>query len=275
MACRLLALDVDGTLLDPEGRLQDAVVAAVREAAARVRVVLCTGRRYRTVRPVLEALALSGPVVVHNGVLVVDGATGETLHPHYLPSELHLEIRELLGQVGPPLVYVDHDDPDVDILTEMHAAHPFQRAYLEDMREETRFVSGPEAHADTRVILMSLMADGPTLRAQRERVQAQLGSRAQTNFLINKNYDGYILEVVAPGTGKWPALAQVAAAAGVDAHDIVAVGDDENDLGMIEAAGVGVAMGNAIEAVKRAADAQVASNADAGVIEAIERFALR
>ena len=73
----------------------------------------------------------------------------------------------------------------------------------------------------------------------------EFGDRLRTHTLINKNYQGLILELLSPMSGKWPALEAVAAEADVAPEEIIAVGDDTNDIEMIRRAGLGIAMGNA------------------------------
>src|SRR5258706_15728945 len=108
MRYRLLALDVDGTLLDPAGVLRPTVRDAVLAVQQRgVRVVLCTGRRFRTARPMAQELELSGPLIVHNGALVKDYASGATLQQHYMPTDVHQEAAHLLGSLSTPMLYVD------------------------------------------------------------------------------------------------------------------------------------------------------------------------
>ncbi|MBW2495511.1 MAG: HAD family phosphatase, partial [Deltaproteobacteria bacterium] len=88
MSYRILALDIDGTILDPYGKLPAAVRDSV--AAARRRglwVILCTGRRFRTALPWARELELEGSIVVHNGTLVKDIQSGETLRHAYLPID--------------------------------------------------------------------------------------------------------------------------------------------------------------------------------------------
>lgn len=277
MRTRLLALDIDGTLLDPYGALPDAVrdaVAAARHAG--LEVVLCTGRRFRTALPIAQALALTGPIVVNNGALVKDLASGRTLHHRYLPRSIYPEVLALARSVGPPLVYIDAYPETADFLTERsEQAHPFQREYLRDHGAHCRMVDDLASEGRDDVIMASLMADAPTLEALCARAQAALGPRIHTHRLQNKNYQGEILEFLAPTSGKWAALAQVAAQAGIPSEAIAAIGDDTNDVEMLERAGFGVAMGNAVEPAKAAAGFVARSNAEGGAVEAIERVLLR
>ena len=104
----------------------------------------------------------------------------------------------------------------------------------------------------------------------REEASEEFGDRLRTHTLINKSYQGLILEFLSPKSGKWPALEALATEAKVAPEEIIAVGDDTNDIEMIRCAGLGIAMGNAASEVKQSADRVVRSNAEGGVVEAIE-----
>jgi hypothetical protein len=276
MAIRLAAFDVDGTLLDPYGKLTDAVCAAVDSLRrAGIQVVLCTGRRFRTTLPVAQRLSLTGPAVCNNGVLVKDLDSGKTLQHRYLPREVYGDVLALMRDTSPPMVYVDEYHAGTDLITErVEAAHEFQREYLADNSEFSRVVDDLAAARPEEVIMMSAMADEATLEALRARAVAALGSRIRTHSLINKNYRGGILEFLSPTSGKWSAVSRVAAGLGITPHEIAAVGDDTNDAEMIRHAGLGIAMGNAVESAREHADVVVRSNAEGGAIEAIEQVLL-
>ena len=277
MPYRLLALDVDGTLLDPSGALRPAVRDAVMAVQQRgLRVVLCTGRRFRTARPLAQALQLDTPLVVHNGAVVKDLASGQTLQQSYLPIDMYHQTLPLLRRLSAPLVYIDAFHENVDILTEsMDHAHPFQRAYLTDQLAHCRIVDDIASPLSHGVILLSIMADGASLQALRLVVEQTLGTRGRVLLVMNKNYQGYILEILQAGVSKWQALQHLAAQQDIAPEEIIAVGDDHNDLDMIRYAGLGIAMGNAVPEVQAAADAITGSNAEDGLVQALERFILR
>jgi len=277
MRTRLLALDIDGTLLDPYGALTDAAREAVAAArSAGLAVVLCTGRRYRTALPIAQALGLAGAIVVNNGALVKDLASSRTLHHRYLPAEVYPEVLALARSVGPPLVYVDAYPEETDFLTERSEhTHPFQREYLRDHGAHCRVVEDLADSPRDDVIMTSLMADAAALAALCERARDALGPRVHTHVIQNKNYQGEILEFLSPASGKWAALARVAAQAGIAPEAIAAIGDDVSDVEMIRRAGLGIAMGNAVESAKEAAGFVARSNAEGGIVEAIERVLLR
>ena len=277
MHYRLLALDVDGTLLDPSGALRPAVRDAVIAVQQRgLRVVLCTGRRFRTARPLAQALQLDTPLVVHNGAVVKDLASGQTLQQSYLPIDMYHQALPLLRRLSTPMVYIDAFQENVDILTEsMEGAHPFQRAYLTDQLAHCRIVDDIASPLSHGVIVLGIMADGPNLQALRLVVEQALGTRGRVHLLMNKNYQGYILEILQTGVSKWQAVQHLAAQQDIAPEEIIAVGDDHNDLDMIRYAGLGIAMGNAVPEVQAAADVITGSNAEDGLVQALERFILR
>lgn len=274
MQYRLLALDVDGTLLDPQGQLRPVVQQAVLAVQQRgVRVVLCTGRRFRTALPLAQSLGIVGEIVVHNGALVKEVTSGNTVQQCYFPTDVYQKALATMRQLGTPMVYVDAFHENVDIVTEtMERSHPFQREYLQHNLAHCRIVDDMETATLREVVMMSIMADGDSLQALRVEVERCLGTEGRTNLLMNKNYQGYILEILHPSVSKWRALAQLARHAGIAPEEVMAVGDDHNDLEMIRHAGLGVAMGNAVEAVRAVADHVTGSNAEDGLVQAIERF---
>lgn len=272
MKIRLLALDLDGTLLGEGGRLgDDSRRAVARAGRAGMRIVICTGRRFRMAEPIARELDLDGPMVVHNGVVVKEIATGRTLHHDYLPWTRCESLVPHLERVGAPLVYIDEWPGDTDILLDRrHRPHDFQHEYLEDNGGHARRVDDLSSAAPAHIVMMSLMGDERALLDLRERTRTLLGPHLRTNLIHNSNYQGHILEFLSAGSSKWTGLEHIAAAAGIPPAEIAAVGDDTNDLEMIQSAGLGIAMGNAPAEVRRAADHTVASNHDGGLPEAID-----
>jgi hydroxymethylpyrimidine pyrophosphatase-like HAD family hydrolase len=157
----------------------------------------------------------------------------------------------------------------------MERAHPFQREYLADQLAHCRIVDDIASPLEHGVLMLSIMADGTNLQALRPVVEQTMGTRGRVHLLVNKNYQGYILEILHAKVSKWQALQQLAAQQGITPEEIMAVGDDHNDLDMIRHAGLGIAMGNAVDTVKAAADAITGSNAEDGLVQALERFVLQ
>jgi Cof subfamily protein (haloacid dehalogenase superfamily) len=274
MALKLVALDLDGTLHDPFGQLTPKVREAVARLAQRgLRVVLCTGRRYRTALPHARALGLEGAIIVNNGVLVKDIASGETLDHAFLETPLALEVIDHVRELGPPLVYVDAYHSGVDIFTEaIERSHPFQREYTDDNLEFISVIGDVTSAEHDGVIMVRTIADEGSLATLLAGAGERFGPRVFTHTILNKNYQGHILEFLSPAAGKWRALERLAATWGIAPAEIAGVGDDTNDAEVIRQVGLGIAMGNALPEVRAGADLVVGSNAEGGAVEAVERI---
>ena len=273
MGIRLLGLDLDGTALDPGGKLPTAVIDAVQRVRARgVGVVICTGRRFRTALPIARELQLTGPMVVNNGVLIKEIESARTLHQAFLPEGVYAEALTLMRELTPPLIYVDDFHGGCDFLTErVEDAHVFQREYLAENGDFGRVVPDLANAQPDAVVMMSAMADTESLEALKGRVRQAFGERVHTHSLANKNYRGDILELLSPESGKWKALWHLACQRGIERAEIACVGDDSNAAEMIANAGLGIAMGNASPAARKAARLGVRSNAEGGGVEALEQ----
>ena len=156
MGIRLLGLDLDGTALDPGGKVPNAVRDGVQRLRDRgIEVVVCTGRRFRTALPKARDLQLTGPMVVNNGVLIKDIETARTLHEAFLPADLYGDALQLMRELTPPLVYVDDFEGGCDFLTErVDDAHEFQREYLAENGDFCRLVPDLGAAQPDSVVMM-------------------------------------------------------------------------------------------------------------------------
>jgi len=122
--------------------------------------------------------------------------------------------------------------------------------------------------------MVALIGDPASLVAPAERTEKLLGKVAMVRFLGNPTFANAFLEILPVETDKWRALERLANEKGLCAEQIVAIDDASNDTEMIAQSGLGIAMGNAGESIKRAADVVTESNSESGVARAIERYLL-
>ncbi len=253
---RILALDLDGTLLGPDGTLRPRTAAAVARAArAGIRPVLCTGRRYRRARPITEMLGLDAPIVCNSGAIVKDPATHRTLWRADFDPELAAEVRALFhAHDQPAVVFTDRTPAEADFRV---PAFPTGRAHFDD------YVGQNHPHAEVDPAWVSageawfhVCAVGPyeEMLAFERTVHERIGGRIQTFVLRMSRYLGTMCEILRVDASKWSALLHLAELWGVGPEEICAVGDDANDIPMIRHAGLGVAMGHAHADVRTAAD---------------------
>jgi len=277
-AYRLVAIDLDGTLLRKDGtmgaRTRRALQAAVRQG---IKVVVCTGRRFRTTLPILSELQLAVPVIVHGGLLIKDVGTYETLYHHYLPKDFALDAVKFLKAHGAtPIVYVDLFSQGIDIyLDNERDGHPFHRKYVELNRLHCHFVGDVTAVFCPQTIHIGALADRPSLELLNQRIEREFGTAVRHLVMNNTNDEGAFLEMMSPGHSKWRALSRLIELEGFTSEQVICIGDEVNDLEMITHAGLGVAMGNAIPAVKAVAQYVTRTNEEDGVAHVVEQFLLK
>ena len=162
----MLALDLDGTALDPSGELRPQVREAVSKA--RDLGVRSSSAPAGDTGPRLASCAKciwTGPSVFQNGVVVKDASDGRTLQHDYLTQDAYRAALPLLRRVTAPLIYIDEPETGIDIVAERpEAAHPYQREYLDDNLGNSRFVESLEPPPSAAIVMMSCLAEAASLR---------------------------------------------------------------------------------------------------------------
>jgi Cof subfamily protein (haloacid dehalogenase superfamily) len=268
---RILALDVDGTLLDPGGTLRPRTAQAVRRAAiAGIRPVLCTGRRFRRARPIAEQLGIETPIVCNSGAIVKDPGSRRTLWRADFPPELADRLLGLFVRHDQHLVaFTDRADHEADFLVSRYPTH---RAcfdeYVSQNRGHAEIVEAWDA-AEPRFHLCAIGTRGEMLAFQ-QLVHDAVGDRVQTFVQRSPRYMGTMCELLRHDANKWTAVLRLARLWGIAPEEICAVGDDVNDVPMLRHAGLGVAMGHAPDHVRAAADLVTGDHEQDGVAMLVE-----
>lgn len=272
---RILAIDIDGTLVDGEGELSPRVESAIAEARkAGIAIVLCTGRRYRRTLPLAERLGLASPIICNSGALVKEPVAHRTILRSDIGTELFDQIIALFHRHEHRMVYfldrgLDSFDFSIDRYPsgsawfDDYVAKNLDRVEVAGSRLSDRPTTDPPFH------LFAIGARDEMLAFERE-VHRAIDGRVQTFVQKSRQYDGTMCEILRSDASKWSALAHLAEKWGISTEEICAVGDDQNDVPMIEGAGIGVAMGNAPSHVRDAADLLVPANHDDGLAVLIE-----
>jgi Cof subfamily protein (haloacid dehalogenase superfamily) len=266
----VLALDLDGTLLDHTRRITPRSRDAIRRARGRgVTVLLASARPPRSMRRFSEELELDTPLIAYNGALIWDTAAGAPLfHAPILPEAARALIAFLRQrEPGLNLTLECGDRWYIDALTE-----EVRRAVEEYGIDPPHGVGCLEqvlAEATEPISKVLFRGSAGDLEALAELLPPELARGLEIT-----TSGEWFCEVMAAGATKAAAIQWTAAQLGLDPGATMAIGDSPNDLLMLQAAALGVAMGNAPAAVREAADVITASNAEDGVAQAIECYLL-
>jgi Cof subfamily protein (haloacid dehalogenase superfamily) len=260
-AIRLVAIDLDGTLLQPDHTISPATHQAVAACVDRgVSVVLASGRSWRSLRPHAEALALKGPMICLNGAALGNTADGslsarallheaQIAHVTRLLMErgVHFTLFGLhaiyaLPQWADPQALVIYGEPPATVVPDL----------------STRSVPDP-------IKILSFVEPGPRdeeLRLLTEDIVDQVRTHQ------------YFLEWMPNGINKGDALHELITRMGLARDEVMSIGDGDNDIGMFAHSGISVAMANAAPEIRRHALYTTASNYEEGVVAALQRFVL-
>jgi len=266
---RLLALDLDGTVMGKDLRITDAVRAAVAAAqAGGAYVTLATGRVFRSALPFAQQLGLREPLICAQGALIRHPLTREILYHEPLPGAVAAEAITLLQAAGVCVIaYIDErlgivqdDEGFASFVRRWGRPDPAHVFVARDLAELAR------ATPPTKVMFFG---DPPIV----EREIARLAAHFSSSLGIVRS-DVTLGELTALGLSKGRALATLARHLRVAREDVIAIGDEENDVPMLRWAGLGLAMGNAPASVQRHAKAVIPSVGDDGVAWAIREYVL-
>jgi Cof subfamily protein (haloacid dehalogenase superfamily) len=277
MAVRLIALDIDGTLLDSRWQVSEANRAAITEAARRgIEVALVTGRRYDFAMPVARQLHAPLTMIVNNGALIRSN-DGRTHLRHLLPMPIAERVVKLTKpwREGTAVVFdrpaenqlmLEHLDPDDSLRYAYYSrnkqfiglANPLETCLTED---------------PIQVMLSGRLA--PMQEAERVLRGAPFAEEYALAVTRYESRDFAMVDVLNPVCSKGASLAEWATLRGLAREEVMAIGDNHNDLEMLTFAGIPVVMGNSVPELKAYGWHETASNDENGVAHAIEHFALR
>ena len=286
MAISLLALDLDGTLLNGRGQISDRNRAAIGKArAAGVHVALVTGRRFRDTRPIALELGLDVPVISHNGALTKHAETLQTVSVLPLPLAAAREALRVGRDAGAdPLLSDDHEGLGTLVYDRLSGENAAVHKYIawarrihgeEEGKRSVLQVESLEAYLDHEPIHLAFSGSCAPMDQLEQTLHAELGSSVKILGTKYPEQDFTLIDIVNPAASKGAGVAATAAELGVSPDEIMAVGDNYNDLEMLLFAGTGVVMANAPLSLREIAGLHpTASNTEDGVALAIDKFVI-
>jgi Cof subfamily protein (haloacid dehalogenase superfamily) len=263
MSYKLIAADLDGTLRAGQQPFSPRLRDAVRRAQARdVRVVIATGRMYRTAAPFARELGLTSAIVCDHGATIRDAQSGEILVQKTVPLDLARQVIECASDDLAVLVCIAEEfyTPRLsDLARDFVGSY---REYLHIVPELARALPGEPQ----KIIFINDESVTDSLFVE---LKIRFGKALQ----VVQSYPTYV-ELTHREVSKGNAVAWLANRWNIARAEVIALGDHDNDRSMIEWSGLGVAMGNAIDRVKAVADYIAPRAEENGAAFVIEKFVL-
>ena len=269
---RLLATDIDGTLLNPQFQISEGDLTALRRAhAAGLEIVLVTGRRHTFALPIARQLGFDLWLISSNGA-VTRSLSGETFHRDMMPAE---SCRKLCGAMqdfrGNTVLTFDKETKGAIVLERMDELGASIRRWLEKNMEYIEFVVPIEKALVTDPVQAmfcgTMVRMNAALRALEQVGMDQMVTVLRTEYPAR---DLSMIDVLNAGCSKGHALERWAAYRGYRREEVMAVGDNHNDVEMLEFAGYPVIMGNACEELRTRGWRVTRGNHECGVAAAVE-----
>jgi Cof subfamily protein (haloacid dehalogenase superfamily) len=272
---KLVAIDIDGTLLTPQGEVTPRTLTAVRAAQeAGIVVTLATARRYLNTRQFAEALGLAIPLITYDGALIIQHPQGKILHTNPLQAVIAQQAVETLVRhnVQPVVHHI------VDAVEEIWTGPAeLDTAWITDyfntfprVIRRLPYATLCTGHEDPlRVVAFAPKEVIASLVPEISSLQCAWNAIPQGNY-------GYAeMAIMHTHCSKASGVVALARQLDIPLAQVMAIGDNNNDIEMLKAVGWGVAMGQASDVVRSSAQAVTSSNAEDGVARAIEQYVLR
>src|SRR5438874_6353177 len=276
MPVRLIALDIDGTLLDSRWQVSEANRNAIAEAARRgIEVALVTGRRYDFAMPVARQLEAPLTMIVSNGALVRSN-DGHTHLRHLLPRHVAKQVLPLTKpwREGTAVIF-DRPLENQLMLERLDPDDSLRYAYYSRNKEFIGLSNPLESCLTEDPIQVMLSGKVASMRdAERALRAAPFAPECALAVTMYERRDFAMIDVLNPVCSKGASLAEWATLRGYAREEVMAIGDNHNDLEMLIFAGIPVVMGNSVRELKTFGWHETASNDENGVAHAIEQFAL-
>lgn len=264
---RLIAIDLDGTLLDEEKKISALNLNALREAADRgTLIAVASGRRFQDAIAYSRQIVDRQPVICANGAMACLNDPYQCVYCECMPKQKLRSVVEVLEREK-CYYHVYCDDGAV---MESRTGNPGKGRRLNCYDYQGEVLTGdemPKYVGDGALKVVCFIPDAPKLARVRAAMEALGGLEINSSWWDN-------LEILEQNVNKGAALRALAQSLDIPMSEVMAIGDNENDLSMFEAAGLSVAMGNASDRVKEKADYVTQSNGEDGVGRAVRKLVL-
>ncbi len=253
---RLIAIDLDGTLLDDKKNIPEENLYLMKELFDRgYEIVIATGRRYWEAKTLTEDIDRPVVILANNGNIVRDLKDGKLLIKKYLGMEdFRILIKESKKRGLYPLLLVDDYENGIDVMVEMDNISEFHNIYISRAQDRCKKVEDYLKLNDVNILSVVFAGDRKDLQELYDYINVRYPKIFKSHLMENIHVAEALLEIMNPLGDKWLSLLEYAKEKGIYREQIIAIGDDNNDAEMVKNAGLGIAMKNGSQLVKSVAD---------------------
>ncbi len=270
---KLIAIDLDGTLLDSNKNISKENIEAIRLAESKgVKVIICSGRIFGGARIYAEEALLKEPLIACNGAIIKEMKTGRLLYEKTLKDEAcyriieacHAENIYFHAYIGDTMYAERLEFSSLSYTEKNKKLPPERRVDVRVTVDMSHTIKNSERPA-SKIVIVS--RDFEQLARARKKI-----SEIPSIDVVSSDFDNF--EVVSSGVSKGNALKFLAREMDISMSEVAAIGDNENDFSMIKEVGLGIAMQNAEQSLKEISDFITSSNDENGVAKAIKEYIL-
>lgn len=256
MTYKLVAIDLDGTLLTEEKRVPLKNAEVLKKLLdKKIEIIIATGRRYWSAKKFMREIDMNLTVIANNGTIIRSMDDDKAILNKYLNKEdFYTLIKEGRKRNLYPIIHVDHFDEGYDIMIELDKEHKKYSSYLYDIPDRYQQIDDLLSYKNPRVLSVVFPGEINLLKEFHGLLNDTHKDKYCSHILTSLSKVGPILEIMGPLGSKWKTLSDYARQKGIAEEEIVAIGDDDNDIEMIQNAGLGIGMKNASPGVKKNAD---------------------
>lgn len=273
MKYKMVLLDMDGTLLDDEKNISSDNVETLKLLQQKgVIIGIATGRRYSFAKPVLERYGLNAVFFSNNGNTTWDMESGELLDCNTIAKEHFIDILNMGYEMGMhPILHVNLYHQGYDLVTEFDDTYQGYKGYIGKSTTNLLILEDLTSLEDSTVMIMCYAGELETVQKLQEKIEEKYPDDIHTHITMSLKRIGPLLEISNKDGTKWHAAMKFASERGIKQEEIIAIGDDNNDVDMIEHAGLGIAMKNSTDLAIAKADLVLEyDNNQSGVAKALK-----
>ena len=283
---KLIAIDIDGTLLNSKSELTERTCNALKKASDKgIYVILTSGRMSSIIKNFCNEIGANKFLIAENGASIVDLQTNEIIYKNYMPKEIVLQIVDLCIENN--IYYMVYTDKELIVKDLKHMALFFNkqnynpnarirtvhagRDYIESLDDNfTKMMICDEDRSVYNAIVNKLSKNPYIDVTPVPHISSKKIVVGEEEKTIEYSY----ADIAEKGTNKWTTIEKIMNRLNIKQDEVIAIGDNTNDIMMVKNAGLGVAMGNGIDSIKEVADVVAKSNDEDGVAEIVEKYIL-